>query len=138
MGGKSVSEIKVLESVVLSGEIILNILKYISTCFVLMPTEMEEGQPSECAPAGEPGHLAAEQPQQFVRSSSTPDVTEPLRSEPAQGTQEPPSLVQSCRPPGKKLLLSTFILSIYFKGIDFLSLDCEDVISAINIFSLFT
>lgn len=48
-------------------------------------TETEEGQPSESAPAGEPGHPAADQPQQVVRSSSSPDVTEPLHSEPAQG-----------------------------------------------------
>ncbi|XP_036177078.1 ral GTPase-activating protein subunit alpha-2 isoform X6 [Myotis myotis] len=48
-------------------------------------TEMEECQQSENAPAVESGHLVAEQQPRFLRSSSTPDVTEPLRSEPAPG-----------------------------------------------------
>nr|KAF6358906.1 Ral GTPase activating protein catalytic subunit alpha 2 [Pipistrellus kuhlii] len=48
-------------------------------------TELEEGQQSENAPAVESGHLVAEQPPRFLRSSSTPDVTEPLCSESAQG-----------------------------------------------------
>lgn len=48
-------------------------------------TEMEEGQQSENAPAVESGHLVAEQQPRFLRSSSTPDVTEPLCSESAQG-----------------------------------------------------
>ncbi|XP_066093789.1 ral GTPase-activating protein subunit alpha-2 isoform X2 [Saccopteryx bilineata] len=48
-------------------------------------SEVEEGQPLENAPAGEPGHLAVELQQQIVRSSSTPDVTEPLCWESAQG-----------------------------------------------------
>ncbi|XP_045430639.1 ral GTPase-activating protein subunit alpha-2 isoform X5 [Pipistrellus kuhlii] len=47
--------------------------------------ELEEGQQSENAPAVESGHLVAEQPPRFLRSSSTPDVTEPLCSESAQG-----------------------------------------------------
>ncbi|XP_036177079.1 ral GTPase-activating protein subunit alpha-2 isoform X7 [Myotis myotis] len=47
--------------------------------------EMEECQQSENAPAVESGHLVAEQQPRFLRSSSTPDVTEPLRSEPAPG-----------------------------------------------------
>uniref|UniRef100_G1PUW8 Ral GTPase activating protein catalytic subunit alpha 2 n=1 Tax=Myotis lucifugus TaxID=59463 RepID=G1PUW8_MYOLU len=48
-------------------------------------TEMEECQQSENAPAVESGHLVAEQQPRFLRSSSTPDVTEPLCSESAQG-----------------------------------------------------
>ncbi|XP_059561398.1 ral GTPase-activating protein subunit alpha-2 isoform X4 [Myotis daubentonii] len=48
-------------------------------------TEMEECQQSENAPAVEAGHLVAEQQPRFLRSSSTPDVTEPLRAEPAPG-----------------------------------------------------
>lgn len=48
-------------------------------------TEMEECQQSENAPAVESGLLVAEQQPQFLRSSSTPDVTEPLCSESAQG-----------------------------------------------------
>ncbi|XP_070275926.1 ral GTPase-activating protein subunit alpha-2 isoform X3 [Myotis yumanensis] len=47
--------------------------------------EMEECQQSENAPAVESGHLVAEQQPRFLRSSSTPDVTEPLCSESAQG-----------------------------------------------------
>ncbi|XP_059561400.1 ral GTPase-activating protein subunit alpha-2 isoform X5 [Myotis daubentonii] len=47
--------------------------------------EMEECQQSENAPAVEAGHLVAEQQPRFLRSSSTPDVTEPLRAEPAPG-----------------------------------------------------
>ncbi|KAF6089135.1 Ral GTPase activating protein catalytic subunit alpha 2 [Phyllostomus discolor] len=48
-------------------------------------TEVEECQQSENAPAVESGHLVAEQQQQIIRSSSTPDVTEPLCSGSAQG-----------------------------------------------------
>lgn len=48
-------------------------------------TEMEECQQSENAPAVESGLLVAEQQPRFLRSSSTPDVTEPLCSESAQG-----------------------------------------------------
>ncbi|XP_036912913.1 ral GTPase-activating protein subunit alpha-2 isoform X4 [Sturnira hondurensis] len=48
-------------------------------------TEVEECQQSEDAPAVESGHLVTEQQQQIVRSHSTPDVTEPLCSESAQG-----------------------------------------------------
>lgn len=48
-------------------------------------TEVEGCQQSENAPAVESGHLVAEQQQQIIRSSSTPDVTEPLCSESAQG-----------------------------------------------------
>lgn len=47
-------------------------------------TEMEEGQQSENAPAVESSHLVAEQQPRFLRSNSTPDVTE-LCSESAQG-----------------------------------------------------
>lgn len=49
---------------------------------------MEECQQSENAPAVESGHLVAEQQQQIIRSSSTPDVTEPLCSELTQGMEE--------------------------------------------------
>ncbi|XP_036100591.1 ral GTPase-activating protein subunit alpha-2 isoform X2 [Molossus molossus] len=48
-------------------------------------SEMEECQQSENAPAVESGHLVVGQQQQYIRSSSTPDVTEPLCSESAQG-----------------------------------------------------
>ncbi|KAM8774418.1 ral GTPase-activating protein subunit alpha-2 isoform 2-T2 [Rhynchonycteris naso] len=48
-------------------------------------SEVEECQPLENAQAGEPGHLAVELQQQIVRSSSTPDVTQPLCWESAQG-----------------------------------------------------
>ncbi|KAF6089136.1 Ral GTPase activating protein catalytic subunit alpha 2 [Phyllostomus discolor] len=51
-------------------------------------TEVEECQQSENAPAVESGHLVAEQQQQIIRSSSTPDVTEPLCSGSAQGMEE--------------------------------------------------
>lgn len=40
-------------------------------------TEVEECQQSENSPTFDPGRLVAEQPHQILRSSSTPDVTEP-------------------------------------------------------------
>uniref|UniRef100_A0A452SIE4 Ral GTPase activating protein catalytic subunit alpha 2 n=1 Tax=Ursus americanus TaxID=9643 RepID=A0A452SIE4_URSAM len=49
-------------------------------------TEVEECQQSENAPAAESGCLVAEQ-QHISRSSSTPDVTEPLCSDSPQGTE---------------------------------------------------
>lgn len=48
-------------------------------------TEVEECQLSENVPAVESGHLVTEQQQTLLRSSSTPDVTEPLCSESSQG-----------------------------------------------------
>ena len=80
---------------------------------------MEECQQSENAPAVEPGHLVAEQQrQQIIRSSSTPDVTEPLCLESAQGMEELLQLLmQTCRLwLGRGLyvlLLSTFVLFIF-------------------------
>nr|XP_055201512.1 ral GTPase-activating protein subunit alpha-2 isoform X3 [Nyctereutes procyonoides] len=47
-------------------------------------TEVEECQQSENAPAAESGCLVVEQ-QHITRSSSTPDVTEPLHSDSSQG-----------------------------------------------------
>ncbi|XP_060042035.1 ral GTPase-activating protein subunit alpha-2 isoform X2 [Erinaceus europaeus] len=48
-------------------------------------TDVEECQWSENSPVFESGRLGAEQQQQILRSSSTPDVTEPLCSESSQG-----------------------------------------------------
>lgn len=112
--------------------------KYISVCFVLIPTEMEECQQSENAPAVESGHLVAEQQPRFLRSSSTPDVTEPPCSESAQG-MELQSLTQNCSLAGKELhvaVLSTFILTLFQRNLLF-KFYCKAVISGIKVFSLF-
>lgn len=52
-----------------------------------MPTEVEECPQQESAPAAEPGAQAADEQQRMVRSSSSPDVTEPLGADAPPGTR---------------------------------------------------
>lgn len=99
---------------------------------------MEECQQSENAPAVESGHLVVEQQPRFLRSSSTPDVTEPLCLESAQG-MELQSRTRNCSLAGKELhvaVLFTFILTLFQGNLRF-RFYCKAVISGIKIFSLF-
>uniref|UniRef100_A0A8D1KHG3 Rap-GAP domain-containing protein n=1 Tax=Sus scrofa TaxID=9823 RepID=A0A8D1KHG3_PIG len=50
-------------------------------------TEVEECPQQESAPAAEPGAQAADEQQRMVRSSSSPDVTEPLGADAPPGTR---------------------------------------------------
>uniref|UniRef100_A0A8D1FM32 Ral GTPase-activating protein subunit alpha/beta N-terminal domain-containing protein n=1 Tax=Sus scrofa TaxID=9823 RepID=A0A8D1FM32_PIG len=58
-------------------------------------TEVEECPQQESAPAAEPGAQAADEQQRMVRSSSSPDVTEPLGADAPPGTRNTQSVSSS-------------------------------------------
>ena len=101
-----------------------------------MPTEVEECPQPENAAAAESGPLAAAEQQPMVRSSSSPDVTEPLCSEAPPGTSSFPysrGTVDSGREEAAcRVAVYIYPNSIYFKGI--YKLICKDVISGNEIF----
>lgn len=121
----------------------LKILKCIPACFVLPPTEVEECPQSEGAPATEPERLVAEQLLQASRSSSTPEVSEPLCSDCPPGTyKQLQFLTWDCDSDRKQAAhrISFYIHSnatcIYFEGVFFVSW-LQGFISGNEIFSLF-